>query len=144
MVRCPNGHENPDDYVYCGECGARIVAQHRRTGVLSPTDIPRPPATVDVSHPGGNVVVTRIHFAVALPPPPVTLASGYESGNDISYHFAQNNIEFGFAVQEASGFQIGRVFNNDWKHDNQQVDRDTNTYFVAADVPGTGRRPSRT
>jgi hypothetical protein len=93
---------------------------------------PPPPSNltaerVDVSHPASNVVVTTIHFATALIPP-VFLTSGYESGYDISYHFARNNVEFGFVVPEASGFQIGRVFNNDWKHDNQRVDPDANTY----------------
>jgi len=36
MVHCPNGHENPGDYKYCGDCGARISASDG-TAVVTPS-----------------------------------------------------------------------------------------------------------
>ncbi len=42
MMLCPNGHQNPEHYQYCGECGASLVlpkfgpADGRMTGVIEP------------------------------------------------------------------------------------------------------------
>ena len=39
-MRCPNcGNENPDDYTFCDECGAKLTADTGDGAVAAPTDV---------------------------------------------------------------------------------------------------------
>ena len=76
MVRCPKGHENPDDYRFCGECGAPLAGEHQtqRTSQAMPSGAHesnavegRPPGTEAVhqrdavqSPSGGDVASGRL------------------------------------------------------------------------------------
>lgn len=44
-VRCPNGHENPENYQYCGECGALLSA----TGSASVPAVTQPLGSTPVA-----------------------------------------------------------------------------------------------
>src|SRR5437763_6972341 len=45
-MRCPNcGNENPDDYTFCDECGAKLTAQDGEATAVS--DMPAMPATAE-------------------------------------------------------------------------------------------------
>ena len=60
MVRCSNGHENPDGALFCNVCGSSIAVPTEASGVpaagpprLPPAGPPPPPSTAPISAPHG-------------------------------------------------------------------------------------------
>jgi len=64
MTTCPRGHENPDHYRYCGECGAPVIGEDSGS-----------PATP--SQPGGDATVPQIQTTPPFMRQPAPQAHSY-------------------------------------------------------------------
>ena len=71
-IRCTNcGNENPDDYVYCDECGARLPAP---AAAQAPVAAPAPMAPAPVAPARKQVAQRRREADSPFPAPTVGLS----------------------------------------------------------------------